>query len=169
MTVRLIILLAGLCLGLLPSPASPPPECPSALDPIVFETLPEAQQAFLAGLFAHPGEPRAFCWSGPPDPQVAAALAGLYSGAESLFEFNDANHWTRTATNGSGLQRGDPVTITWGILPDGVMDTGVNPPVASSLVPRFDNQFGAGPGGSGPSQRPRFRFFAPSLARWGAP
>jgi len=31
----------------------------------------------------------------------------------------DADRWTSTATNGSGLSQGHPSTITWGVVPDG--------------------------------------------------
>ena len=41
----------------------------------------------------------------------------------SAFQFYEAPaspRWTRTATNGSGLQQGDPTTLTWSFIADGI-------------------------------------------------
>ncbi len=36
------------------------------------------------------------------------------------FRINEApGHWEFTATDGSGIERGDPITLTWSIVPDG--------------------------------------------------
>lgn len=40
----------------------------------------------------------------------------------NLFDARDAMHWTTTATDGTpGFNQGDPITLTWGIVPDGTM------------------------------------------------
>ena len=41
-------------------------------------------------------------------------------------QFHDSQRWTRTATDGNGLQQGDPTTITWSIVPDGTNINGYN-------------------------------------------
>jgi hypothetical protein len=46
------------------------------------------------------------------------------SGGVSAEFFLLSSRWTTTATNGSGLQQGDPTTITWSYLPDGTDITG---------------------------------------------
>lgn len=42
-------------------------------------------------------------------------------GQPDRFVFNDLDRWTRTATDGGGLTQGDPTTITWGFVADGLM------------------------------------------------
>ena len=36
------------------------------------------------------------------------------------------NRWSATATDGGGLQRGDPTTLTWSFIPDGTSIPGGN-------------------------------------------
>ena len=44
------------------------------------------------------------------------------------FQHQDNQRWATTATNGGGLDQGDPTTITWSIVPDGT-------PIADGGVP----------------------------------
>ena len=46
-------------------------------------------------------------------------------GAEK-FSFSDGDRWSTTATNGGGLGQGDPMTLTWSIVPDGTSIFGYN-------------------------------------------
>ena len=82
------------------------------------------------------------------------------------------NRWSRTATDGSGLSRGQATTLTWGIIDDGTAITRsgsiaseTNDP--SSLINFLDTNIGAGGGGSDLTNRPWFRLFEESYNRWG--
>jgi hypothetical protein len=35
------------------------------------------------------------------------------------YSYTDGDRWRYTATDGSGLQQGDPITLTWSVVPDG--------------------------------------------------
>ncbi len=73
--------------------------------------------------------PPVLCFApGTPDWYVQQAIAtaslkrvhhSLAGGGESEFQFPDGNRWYRTATDGSGLDQGDPTTLTWSVIPDG--------------------------------------------------
>ena len=73
--------------------------------------------------------PPVLCFApGTPDWYVQQAIAtaslkrvhhSLAGGSESEFQFPDGNRWYRTATDGSGLDQGDPTTLTWSVIPDG--------------------------------------------------
>ncbi len=71
--------------------------------------------------------------------------------------------WSRTAISGSGIQRGDALTLTWGFVQEGTswIDG------TSDLIDFLDDTIGAGPGGSDLTQRPWFGSFEQSFARWG--
>jgi hypothetical protein len=86
------------------------------------------------------------------------------------FTFLDSARWSVTATDGSGLQRGDPTTITWGIVPDGTTIPGFigEPSAPSSLIAFLDSIRGAGPGGADLTQRPWFPIFQAVFDRWSA-
>lgn len=63
----------------------------------------------------------------------------------NLFDARDALHWMTTATDGTpGFNQGDPITLTWGIVPDGTMivdgsdANGANTQAASNLIAQFD-------------------------------
>ena len=64
-----------------------------------------------------------------------------------FFQFEDGYRWSRTATNGSGLQQGDPTTLTWSIVPDGTLIPGFNgePEANSNLIARLDDIYNESP------------------------
>lgn len=70
-----------------------------------------------------------------------------------LFGIAEAQHWTTTATDGTpGFNQGDPITLTWGIVPDGtnVPNDLIDPAatVASDLIAQLDgvyNETATGP------------------------
>ena len=65
--------------------------------------------------------PYTICWkAGTPAAEIAAyEKAHPASSLQSPFApFRIANRWTNTATNGSGLKRGDATTITYSFVPD---------------------------------------------------
>ncbi|MFK7742004.1 MAG: matrixin family metalloprotease [Planctomycetota bacterium] len=56
------------------------------------------------------------CWLQPPTPAAAAFFNAVMRGPQG---FQPGNRWTTTATNGGGLNQGDPTTITYSFMPDG--------------------------------------------------
>ena len=74
-----------------------------------------------------------------------------------------STRWDTTATDGGGLNFGDPTTVTWSIVPNG---TPIQGDPDSDLIAVFDNAFGAGPGGSDLTQRPWFTHFEEAVGRW---
>jgi Ca2+-binding RTX toxin-like protein len=67
----------------------------------------------------------------------------------NLFATRDANRFTATATDGTpGFNQGDPITLTWGIVPDGTMIPDLAGLTASDMIAQFDifyNETAAGP------------------------
>jgi hypothetical protein len=55
---------------------------------------------------------RAWVWFG-------CALAALYLNTSDAAAWDIVNRWSATQINGGGLQRGDPVTLRWSVVPDG--------------------------------------------------
>jgi serralysin len=76
--------------------------------------------------------------------------------------------WTSTATNASTGDYGQPITLTWSLVPDGtsISNSYDHLTSTSSLISTFDTAFGAGPGGSDLTQRPWFHLFSDSFNRW---
>ncbi|MGL4514290.1 MAG: matrixin family metalloprotease [Lacipirellulaceae bacterium] len=79
-------------------------------------------------------------------------------------EFRVNDRWTRTAASGSNARRGDPITVTWGIVADGTTITGNEGSSPSNLIAMLNTQYGAGPGGV--ADAPWFRLFTDSFRRW---
>lgn len=78
--------------------------------------------------------------------------------------------WTSTATNGGGLNQGDPTTLTWSIIPDGTPisragDIAEEKNSNSDLIKYLDKEVGAGPGGADLTLRPWFSLFFDSFNR----
>jgi len=64
-------------------------------------------------------QPVACIAAGTPPEQVAARIAAA---ARALPQAaNVAERWTLTASDGGGLLRGEPVTLTWSVVPDGTV------------------------------------------------
>lgn len=76
--------------------------------------------------------------------------------------------WTSTATNASTGTYGQPITLTWSLVPDGApISNGYDHLTSTSaLISTFDGAFGAGPGGSDLTKRPWFHLFSDSFNRW---
>jgi VCBS repeat-containing protein len=84
------------------------------------------------------------------------------SPAGNEFRFQDSNRWSRTATDGAGLQQGDPTTLTWSIVRDGTaLDQGT-----SNLVAFLDGIYGGGSGSF--ESRPWFPLLRQVFDRWSA-
>ncbi len=58
--------------------------------------------------------------------------------------FQTFPRWSSTATNGSGLQQGDPTTLTWSVVADGTFIPGFlgEPDAGSDLVSVFNDIYG---------------------------
>ncbi len=81
-------------------------------------------------LLAPREEPIAVCFSidAPPSPAVQAAVTAAMQGGAFGPRYNVSNRWN------VGSQ-GDPVTLTWSFVPDGVsISSGVGEPVANSIL-----------------------------------
>lgn len=85
-------------------------------------------------------------------------------------EFRLTTRWSNTTLSGNTGGQGNPVTLTWGFVPDGtpipggqVSGESTDP---SNFIANFDARYGAGPGGTDLTQRPWFNFFQSSFDRW---
>jgi hypothetical protein len=62
------------------------------------------------------------CLHPDTDPAIAEELLRnlpTYLGTEGLLGYNRADRWLNTATDGATGTRGDPINLTWSIVPDG--------------------------------------------------
>jgi uncharacterized repeat protein (TIGR01451 family) len=86
------------------------------------------------------------------------------------FTFQDGSRWSSTATDGGGLQRGDPTTVRWSIVPDGTSVFGFigEGTSNSNLVAFLDgiHHGGPGPGGADLTQRAWWALFDAVFDRW---
>jgi uncharacterized repeat protein (TIGR01451 family) len=149
----------------------------AALDRILgdagaFADLPEEHRnplAMYAGQLATSETPAIRCWApGTPDEIVRAYQRVEQqigsAGGLSLKALQGGDHWFRTATNGSGQStQGQPVTLTWSIVPDGTPIaggvSGVGEPAASStLRSRLAEIYGGSAAGD-PRDQPWFAVF----------
>ncbi len=78
-------------------------------------------------------------------------------------EFRIQNRWTSTGSTPSVGGRGNPITVTWGIVADGTPISG-DSAAPSSLIAMLNSQYGAGPGGL--ENAPWMRFFYSAFGRW---
>lgn len=97
-------------------------------------------------------------WS-PDTPAAVMAEYEQVSDDWHLDEFNfvDTDRWSSSATSGWGLGQGDPITLTWSIVPDGTPVGSFNGEGAgdSDLISFLDGIYGGG-GGSDLTKRPWF-------------
>jgi hypothetical protein len=86
----------------------------------------------------------------------------LVSIATPTLGFVPEERWGATASGPPGGM-GDPITLTWSIVPDGTL---IQSEGGSNLIGFFDGLFGSGPGGSDLTQRPWFTHLSSSFDRW---
>lgn len=97
-----------------------------------------------------PGRPPEVCFAPGTDPALVDAYASALAAAREAASTNslaapmaqasDGSRWSATATNGFGLKQGDPTTLTWSIVPDGVAISGaIGEPSAPSNLRAFLN------------------------------
>jgi len=96
---------------------------------------------------------------------IAAALAAMPAAA---YNFPDTDRWNFwTAIDGSfNASQGDPINLTWSILPDDITTAGTQGSGPSALISMFDGIYGSGPGGPDLTQRPWFNLFSDSYNRY---
>lgn len=100
--------------------------------------------------------------------QQVVIVCGLILGVQSpsSWAFFANGQWTVTATDQAASPLGNPVTLTWSIVPDGTLIRNVvnGQDRTSDLISDFDALLG---GGTGPlEERPWFTFFEQSFGRW---
>lgn len=97
---------------------------------------------------------------------IAATSVVLATGGVAT-AFVSHGRWMFTATDGVTDPIGNPVTLTWSIVPDGTpLKTINNVNTTSYLVSFLDGLFGSGPGGNDFEQRPWFTLVEQSFNRW---
>ncbi len=84
--------------------------------------------------------------------------------SSSLRAFDSNGRWTSTATDQPTAPAGNPITLTWSIVPDGTMISHLAKP--SNLVAFFDGIFEVEEGGTDFQQRPWFELVEGSFQRW---
>jgi hypothetical protein len=82
--------------------------------------------------------------------------------SRAAYGYIPGDRWTTTAAGATGAT-GDPVTITWSIVPDGTLIPGEEP---SNFISYLDGIIGGGTGGSDLTQRPWFSLLELSFGRW---
>jgi hypothetical protein len=85
------------------------------------------------------------------------------------FILDSNTRWTSTASNASTGSYGNPITLTWSLVPDGTSVSSSYAPTngtSSNLISTLDATYGAGPGGSDLTQRSWFHLFSDSFNRW---
>ena len=94
-----------------------------------------ATGARASGPVIGPGRPPEVCFAPNTSPALVDSYARALSAAKRaaastsslaspMAQISDGSRWSTTATNGSGLRQGDPTTLTWSIVPDGVAISG---------------------------------------------
>lgn len=138
-------------------------------DAASFDRLSEKERsrlALYAGQLALSETPQVRCWSAGTAPEIVQAylnverrIAAAGLGTKAL---QGIDRWTRTATNGTGQGiQGQPVTVTWSIVPDGtpIPSTDVEESSdASSLRARMAEIYGGSATGN-PASQPWFPVF----------
>ncbi len=123
--------------------------------------------ARYAGQLATFETPRVQCWSLDTPPEVVQAYLKVEqhiaaAGGFDVQALRVANHWSRTATNGSSQSvQGLPVTLTWSVVPDGTSISSTDPDEStetSSLRARMAAIYGGSATGD-PTAQPWFPVF----------
>ncbi len=105
---------------------------------------------------------------------AAAAVMGMPLMAHA-YQVSDGNRWNNSSQTVSSPNQGDPITLSWSIVPDGTAipgtagTTGGIPGESadpSSLISFFDGLYGNGGGGADLTTRPWFPIFNSSYERW---
>src|SRR5438045_4181943 len=99
---------------------------------------------------------------------LATVASYRFPPSARAFILSPNTRWTSTASNASTGTYGNPITLTWSLVPNGTTVSNSYAPTngtSSTLISTFDAAFGAGPGGSDLTQRPWFHLFSDSFNR----
>jgi serralysin len=95
-----------------------------------------------------------------------------FAPAAHAFILAPNTRWTSTATNSTTGNYGQPITLTWSLVPDGTsLSSGYAPTngTTSNLISTFDATFGGSPSpavATDLTKRPWFHLFSDSFNRW---
>lgn len=104
------------------------------------------------------------------------AVAVVFSGGKtsvSAFIINPGEQYWLSTASGNRSANGDPVTLTWSIVPDGtsiIDNNDFGNLGGSDLIASFDTEFGGDPNGNPNNDlqvRPWFQYIEQSFQRWG--
>lgn len=134
--------------GLLQTPAAAPidDDACDVVSRLALDSLPSTLQALMlerARSIAPDGPPVQACFSpGTPNDLVNAFQEALFPNPTQRFQ--GTGQWSQTATDGSGLPRGEPITLTYSFVPDGTfIPSGVGEPLGlSNLFATFNALYG---------------------------
>ena len=89
-------------------------------------------------------QPIACVAPGSPLPVVDCGPSLFSSNGAGPLAANVEERWRTTATDGSGIARGEPITLTWSVVPDGTAIDGAleEPSAPSDLVAFLDGIYG---------------------------
>ena len=107
------------------------------LEPELLDGLSDVDRAELVSyldiLRGPVGRGVSWCWSEDTSDRKVAAFGAAerlvrrgVALAPVAFRFLDAGRWNETATDGAGGRQGDPVTLTWSVVPDGTRVPGTS-------------------------------------------
>jgi len=115
------------------------------------------------------------CWEGSTPVAFREAMDSVRSLAvleeieqEPQAVFQGIDRWTRTATDGTGISVGTPITITWGLVPDGTTVAGTNSfpdDSPSNLIATLNSTYGASTTGN-LQDAPWFELFETAFEYW---
>lgn len=135
-----------------------------------FADLPEVERerlALYAGQLAMADTPFTRCWTPGTPREIVQAYLNVEqrinaAGGFSSMALGNIYHWTRTATNSTGQgTQGQPITLTWSIVPDGTPITAADATESSdpsSLRARMAAIYGGSPTGD-PASQPWFAVY----------
>lgn len=113
------------------------------------------------------------CWSSDVSPPERQAFESVRfqaiaedSASDPQFIFQGSRSWSRTATNSTNTV-GQPVTITWGFVPDGTtVPTLTTATSTSNLIAKLNSTYGSSPDANDLTQAPWFSYFSEAFGYW---
>ena len=107
---------------------------------------PFYQNLVLRLMLCEPAErpPLAFCFAPDTDEEIVRIVSQLIYGVDRPWDYQAGNRWSTTAHGGTGGQ-GDPITITYSFVPDGVnVPDGIGEGAApNEIYARMNTLFGS--------------------------
>ncbi|MBI84818.1 MAG: hypothetical protein CMJ81_16620 [Planctomycetaceae bacterium] len=105
----------------------------------------------------------------PPDAMYPSFNWGDADSRVERFQADDGERWSGTATDGGGLNQGDPTTLTWNFVADGtwILGSTGEPASASNLISFLDGIYGNVTPDNNYTDESWFVPFNSYLNRWG--